>query len=93
MKVALNLLIPMVVAGLISLEGGVHAERSDAASQQQELQQMMDMLKNSGMDPKQMKQMENMLGGMAQKNAKLKAAKLKKAQQKFEAEDCRSWDG
>ena len=47
---------------------------------------MMEMLKKSGMDPKQIQQMENMMKGLAKKGAKHQAAKLKKEQQTFEAE-------
>ena len=85
MKITRNLSVPMVVVFLLGLAGGVHAERGDAASQQQELQKALEMMKKQGMDAKTQKQMENMFKNMSEMGAKQQAAKLKKEQQKFEA--------
>ena len=86
MKIIRNLSFTMVVVFLLGLAGGVHAERGDAMSQQQELQKALEMMKKQGMDDKTQKQMENMFKNMSEAGAKQQSAKLKKEQQKFEAE-------
>lgn len=86
MKITRNLSVPMVVVFLLGLAGGVHAERGDAMSQQQELQKALEMMKKQGMDAKTQKQMEDMFKNMSEVGAKQQSAKLKKEQQKFEVE-------
>ena len=49
------------------------------------MQQMMEMLQNSGMAPKQMEQMQEMFKGLEGQRGKQSSIKLKKALQKFEA--------
>ena len=86
MKTALKFLILMAMIYLIGLIGSAQAEKGDAQSQQQEMKQMMDMLKNSGMDPKQMQQMQDMFKSMEGQVRRQSSVRLKKEQQKFEAE-------
>ena len=86
MKITRNLSVPMVVVFLLGLAGSVHAERGDATSQQQQLNQILEMMKKQGMDPKTQKQVENMMKGRIQEDATRKSGKLKKEQQAFEAE-------
>ena len=86
MNATLKLLVPMVLVSVIGLAGGVHAQKGDGASQQQEMDQMMEMLEKSGMDPKQVQQMQDMFKGMEEKDRKQSSAKLKNEQQNFEAE-------
>ena len=86
MNATLKLLVPIVFVSVIGLVGGVHAEKRDGASQQQEIKQMMEMLEKSGMDPKQMQQMQDMFKGMEGQGRRQSSVKLKKEQQKFEAE-------
>ena len=86
MKITRNLSVPIMVVFLLGLAGGVHAERGDAMSQQQELQKALEMMKKQGMDEKTQKQMENMFKNMSEVGAKQQSAKLKKEQQAFETE-------
>ena len=86
MNATLKLLVPMVLVSVIGLAGGVHAQKGDGASQQQEMDQMMEMLEKSGMDPEQVQQMQDMFKGMEEKDRKQSSAKLKNEQQNFEAE-------
>ena len=54
--------------------------------EQQELDQVMEMMKQQGMDPQQMQQMENMLNSMSQMETRKKNARIENEQQAFEAE-------
>ena len=47
MKSTFQLLVPMVVVFLISLTGQIFAQKGDAASQQEQLNQMLDMMKQT----------------------------------------------
>ncbi|MGV7228337.1 MAG: hypothetical protein ACQ9IQ_06725 [Nitrospirales bacterium] len=85
MKITRMLSVTIVFVFLVGLTGQVHAERGDAASQQQELQKALEMMKKQGMDAKTQKQMENMFKNMSEEGAKQQSAKMKKEQQKFEA--------
>ena len=86
MKITRILFVTIVFVFLMGLAGAVYAERGDATLQQQELQKALEMMKKQGMDAKTQKQMENMFKNMSEVGAKQQAAKLKKEQQKFEAE-------
>lgn len=61
MKIKRNLLVSMLAVLLIGLSGGVYAQSNDAASQQQELQETLEMLKQQGMDEEQLKQLEKQM--------------------------------
>ena len=63
MKITRNLSVSMLAILLMGLSGGAYAERGDPASQQQELQEALEMLKQQGMDAEQLKQLENQLKG------------------------------
>jgi hypothetical protein len=67
-----------------------HAERGEPPQPPQDMQQLMDMLKKQGVDPKQLQQMENMFKGMEGqgkgKRSQRSSAKVKKPQQQFETE-------
>jgi hypothetical protein len=54
--------------------------------EQQELDQVMEMMKQQGMDPQQMQQMENMFKSMSQMETRKKNARIENEQQAFEAE-------
>jgi len=86
MKKKYKLSLSIVVIGLLGSTGQVCAERGDATSQQQDMKQMMEMLKKQGMDEKTQEQMENMFKGMGQKMDKRQAAQTKKEQEQFETE-------
>lgn len=64
MKTTHNLSVLMVVILQIGLSGGAYAQKVEPASQQKELQEAMEMLKQQGMDPEQLKQLENQLKGI-----------------------------
>ncbi len=81
-----NVILLIALYALGSPLSLVYAERGGTANQDQGMKQMMEMLKQSGMDPKQMQQMENMMKGMTPKQGKRPSATSKKAQQKFKAE-------
>jgi len=85
MKKKYKLSLSIVVIGLLGSTGQVCAERGDATSQQQDMKQMMEMLKKQGMDEKTQEQMENMFKGMGQKMDKRQAAQTKIEQQQFES--------
>ncbi len=80
------LVIAIPLCFLICPIEGAQAQRGDGASQQQELQKALEMLKRQGMDEKTQKQMEQMFKGMSQKADKQKADTLKREQDKFAAE-------
>lgn len=61
MKIIRNLSVSMVVILLTGLCGSAYAQTSDPASQQKQLQETMEMLKQQGMDPEQLKQLEQQL--------------------------------
>lgn len=86
MKITHKPSLTMVFVFLVCFTGHVHAESSGAAKQQQELNKVLEMMKKQGMDAKTQKQMENMFKKMSEVGAKQQAAKVKKEQQKFEAE-------
>ena len=86
MKITFRLSFSLVVLCLLGLTLDAYAERGDAASQQEEIQKALEMMKKQGMDEKTQKQMENMFKNMSEVGAKQQEAKLKKAQQKFETE-------
>ena len=83
----------IMVALLISSTGSAYAERRGKSTQEEQMQQMMDMIKGmskgagqgKGMDEKTQKQLENMFKGMGQQMDKRQAAQTKKEQQQFEA--------
>ncbi len=64
MKTTLNLSALSVMILLIGLSGSAYAENGEAESQQQELQEALEMLKQQGMDEEQLKQLENQLKGI-----------------------------
>jgi hypothetical protein len=64
----------------------IQVEAAGKTTEQQGLDQVMEMMKGQGMDPKQMEQMENLLKNMSQMETQQKAARVNKEQQAFEAE-------
>ena len=84
MKITPGLFFAAGFLFLTGITGHVHADRDEGFAEPQDIKQMMEMLKKSGVDPKTQKQIENMMGGMAKKEAKQQAAKLEKEQQTFE---------
>ncbi len=76
-KLWIPVIFLMTLAGQVPVEGG-------GRSQQQEMDKAMEMLKQQGMDPKQIEQLENMMKGRMQEDSRRKNAKLKKAQRNFE---------
>ncbi len=75
--------IPVVF--LIALTGQVPVE-GGPKSQQQEMDKVFDMLKQQGIDSKQLEGIENMMRGQIEKDRRRKDAKLRRAQQRFEEE-------
>ena len=65
--------------------GHVHVQAASSTTEQQELDQVMEMMKKSGMDPKQMKQMEGLFKNMSEMETKRKAAQANKAKMEFES--------
>ena len=63
----------------------VSAEEAGTTAEQQELNQVMEMMKKSGMDPEQMQQMENIFKNISEMEAQKKSSKLNEEQQEFEA--------
>ena len=84
----------LVALLLMSPVGSSYAEQKGKPTQEEQMQQMMDMIKGmskgtgkgKGLDEKTQKQLENMFKGMGQKANKQQAAKLKREQEKFAAE-------
>ena len=70
----------LLFLGVISY---VHAAGSTA--EQQEINQALEMMKQQGMDPEQMQQMENIFKNMSEMGARQEAAQASKEQQEFEA--------
>ena len=64
----------------------VPAEEVGTTAEQQELNQVMEMMKKSGLDPEQMQQMENLFKNMSEMEDQKKTSKLNEEQKKFEAE-------
>ncbi len=72
----------LILMGFISY---VQAQEAGTTAEQQELNQAMEMMKKSGMDPEQLQQMENIFKNISEMEAQKKASKLNAAQQEFEA--------
>jgi hypothetical protein len=70
---------------LVCVMGLAHAESTGTDAQQQELNKALEMMKGSGLDPKQMKQIEGMMQGMVNEDAERKSAQLEKEQKEFAA--------
>lgn len=81
MKIMHRLLLTISLFILSGYENAVLAETPE----QQELDQVMEMMKQQGMDPQQMQQMENMFKNMSQMEARKKNARIENEQQEFEA--------
>ena len=86
MKIIFKLSIWLVVLCPLGLAGYVYAQTGDTPSQQEQMQEALEMMKKQGMDEKTQKQMENMFNNMSQMDTKQQAAKLEKEKQKFETE-------
>ena len=80
------LVVAILFCFLIGPLEGAQAQTGDSASQQEEMQKVLDMLKGQGMDEQTQKQMEQMFKNMSEMGAQQQASKLKKAQQKFAAD-------
>ena len=72
----------ILIFGIIS---NVYADAAGPTAEQQEINRALEMMKQQGMDPKQMQQMENMFKNMSEMGAQQKAARASKEQQEFEA--------
>jgi len=86
MKITFKLLIVPLVPCLLGLAGFVYAQTGDTPSQQEQIQEALEMMKGQGMDENTLKQMENMFNNMSQMEAKQQADKLEKERQEFETE-------
>jgi len=62
-----------------------HASAASESAGQEEIDQVLEMMKAQGMTPEQIQQTESMLKMMSQAGASQKAARTKKEQQEFEA--------
>ena len=87
----LALMIAMAV--LLSPMNLSYAERAGKSTQEEQMQQMLEMIKGmsqgvgqgKGMDEKTQKQLENMFKDMGQQMDQRQAAQTKKEQEQFEA--------
>ncbi len=70
---------------LMGFIGYVQAEEARNTAEQQELNQAMEMMKKSGMDPEQLQQMENIFKNISDSEAQKKSSKLNAEKQAFEA--------
>ncbi len=86
MKITRNLSISMLVILLTGLSGDAYAQRGDPASQQKELQEAMEMLKQQGMDPEQLKQLEHQLKSIQSMEQKRNENQEKAIQEKKQKE-------
>ena len=83
----------LVVVVLVSPMASGYAQGPGGTSNEEQMQQMLDMIKGmsqgsgqgKGMDEKTQKQLENMFKGMGQQMDKRQAAQIQKEQEQFEA--------
>ncbi len=89
-----RLALMIAMAALLSSMSVSYAERAGKPTQEEQMQQMMDMIKGmsrgdgkgKGLDEKTERQLEQLFKGMGQKMDRRQAAQTKKEQQQFEAE-------
>lgn len=84
MRITHRLSLTIYFLILIGFISDVHAEEAVNTAEQQELNQVMEMMKKSGMDPEQMQQMEGIFKNISEMETQKKASKLKKEQEAFE---------
>ncbi len=89
-----RLFLVVVVLVLVSPMASGYAQGPGGTSNEEQMQQMLDMIKGmskgagqgKGMDERTQKQLENMFKGMGQKMDKRQVAQTKKEQEQFETE-------
>jgi hypothetical protein len=80
-------ILPNTICFLIlaCVMGQVHADDAGLSAEQQELNEALEVMKKSGMDPAQIKQIESMMQGMVNEGGRRDAAKAEKEQKEFDA--------
>ena len=69
---------------LLGIAALANAQNSAPSQGQEELDQVLEMMRQSGMSPEDIAQMEGMLGGLAEAEAQRKQGKLAQEQQAFD---------
>jgi len=85
MRIAHRLSLTIYFLFLMGFINYVQAEEAGTTAKQQELNQAMEMMKKSGMDPEQLQQMENIFKNISDMEAQKKSSKLNAEKQEFEA--------
>ena len=80
MRMAHRLSLTIYFLILMSFISYVQAQEAGTTAEQQELNQAMEMMKKSGMDPEQLQQMENIFKNISEMEAQKKESKLNAAQ-------------